>query len=768
MATTLHRPQLNSVVHREATRASVLMQWHSLRRAVATFSATIALVVSLVLVWPMMFGIAIVTALVAVDAHLAIKTHRRGAALTLVFDITIAGVVCVLAGVPPIGVSMVTAYFVVLVAVLGRSSGAWPVGLYALAMGVFATSVPVLLDMAEPPIERTIAAGAMAVIVFGVATIEIVRRFVTSIRQRALREERRVKMSNAVAVASRALVAEDDARALAFALEAIREAIGAPIAFVEQNVEDAAEGLTAVVVESVTTSDTIHPTFTRDARTPWRSMPGARSHLEGGAPFLFRVAEASGTSFDRSGEGGARSEVNVPIVVNSTWVGVIGIADAESDRHWKHDELMLMRTLADLTAAFWQRVEDLRVRDSLIGSLDGRLRYEEALAKASTSLLGERGVGVDGALESIGIAARVDEVYITQTVHAPDDYPSARVTASWVQPGLVPAHPIDETTSYSTMPAVQEAIHQGMLARAMDGTNAELIIGIEVAGGWYGSVGFLRKRASRSWSKRDGAFLRTIADILGAYYERSESRIKLEALLTSKDQLIASVSHELRTPLTAVVGLAETLRENDVEIDSVERDQLIGVIAAESREMADLVEDLLIAARSGDGAVAVFPQRTDLSLLAASVASLLAVPESVDLAVDDTPSPAFADPVRVRQVIRNLLTNAMRYGGKQVRVTFGSGAGLTYLDVSDDGPGIPEHDLEMIFEPYGRSASSQVVPGSVGLGLTLSKRLAELMGGSLSYMPSEGCTFRLSVPSAAPKARAATQLSENGWLTPTR
>jgi len=607
---------------------------------------------------------------------------------------------------------MVTSYFVVLVAVLGRSTRAWPVGFYALAMGVFATSAPVLFDMAAPPIERTIAAGFVAVGVFGIATIEIVRRFVSSIRQRALEEERRVKMSNAVAVESRALVAEDDARALAFALEAIREAIGAPIAFVEQNVENDADGLTAVVVESVTTSDTVHATFVRDARTPWRRMPDARSHLAGGAPFLFRVAEASGTDFDRSGEGGARSEVDVPIVVNNTWVGVIGMADAAPNRHWRHDELTLMRTLADLTAAFWQRVEDLRVRDSLIGSLDGRLRYEEALAKASTSLLGERGVGVDGALESIGIAARVDEVYITQTIHASDDYPSARVTTSWVQPGLVPVHPIDETTSYGTMSAVQEAIHQGSLARTMDGTNTELVIGIEVAGGWYGSVGFLRKRASRSWSKRDAAFLRTIADILGAYYERSESRIRLEALLTSKDQLIASVSHELRTPLTAVVGLAEELRENDAGIDSVERDQLIGVIATESREMADLVEDLLIAARSGDGSVAVFPQRTDLSLLAASAASVLAVPDGVHLAVDDTPSAAFADPVRVRQVIRNLLTNAMRYGGKQVHVTFGSRDGHTYLDVSDDGPGIPEHDLEAIFEPYGRSASSDAVPNT--------------------------------------------------------
>lgn len=242
---------------------------------VTAFSATVALVVGVVLVWPMMLAISAVTALVAVDAHFAIKARRKKVAITLVVDITIAGAACVLAGVPPVGVAMVTAYFVVLVAVLGRSTRAWPVGLYALTMGVVATSAPVLFDLAEPPIERTIAAGVAAVVVFGVATIEIVRRFVSSIRQRAEQEERRVRMSNAIAVASRALVAEDDARALAFALEAIREAIGAPIAFVEQNVQGDPDGLTAVVVESVTTYDDVHPAFLCGVRTPWRSMPGA-------------------------------------------------------------------------------------------------------------------------------------------------------------------------------------------------------------------------------------------------------------------------------------------------------------------------------------------------------------------------------------------------------------------------------------------------------------------------------------------------------------
>jgi signal transduction histidine kinase len=359
-----------------------------------------------------------------------------------------------------------------------------------------------------------------------------------------------------------------------------------------------------------------------------------------------------------------------------------------------------------------------------------------------------RGVDIDSALDAIGVAARVDEVYITRTFALEDGAPSARWTASWSQPGLEPVHPVDTEIPYVEMPAVLDAIHQGSLARTMDGTNSELVIGIEVSGGWFGSVGFLRRKASRSWSKRDVAFLRTIAEILGAHYERSQNRAHLEDLLSSKDQLIASVSHELRTPLTAVVGLAEELQADDGSIGEEERRQLIAVVATESREMADLVDDLLVAARSTDGAVPVFPERTDLSLLAESVASHLAVPDDVTVVVDDSASAAYADPVRVRQVIRNLLTNALRYGGKNVRVTFGGDDDTVFLDVTDDGLGIPALELDKIFEPYGRGVTEKVVPGSVGLGLTLSKRLAELMGGSLSYKPGHGCTFRLTLPSA--------------------
>jgi GAF domain-containing protein len=300
--------------------------------------------------WPIALAALLVVAL-AIDAHIAIRTQRRNVAPTLLMDITLAGVACIAAGVPPVGISMTTAYFVVLVAVVGRSMRAWPIGLYAIVVGMVATMAPRLLDTPEVPVSQTIIVGVAAVAVSGYAMLEVIRQFIITQRQRSEAEERRVLVSNAISVASRALVAQDDARALALAVDAIRDALRTPIVFVEQNVEEANGGIAAVVVETSSDSAIVHPMYERGSQTSWAEMPRARSHLEGGAPFFYRIEEASGSSLDRTGERGVRREVNVPITVNGSWVGVIGAADTDIDKEWRTDDLVLLRTLADLTAA---------------------------------------------------------------------------------------------------------------------------------------------------------------------------------------------------------------------------------------------------------------------------------------------------------------------------------------------------------------------------------------------------------------------------------
>lgn len=753
MTATLPRNHVETDERSAARRSVVVARWHELRRIGGLIALGLSLVAGIILVWPAMAIIAVLGAAVALDATIALRTERSDVAATLVADITFTGFGLVIAAVPPAAIGMVVAYYVLVLAVLGTSSNAWPIGLYAVVVGVVASVAPTALGLDGGPVERSLVAGVIVVAVFGISTISITREFARMRRKGKETTGRRIEVADAITKASTAFVAEDESRALGLALEAIRVGMDVSAVFVERNVHDPQLGMCAVVVDRASDDTFPHPSIDRQSKVPWSSMPGARAHLEGGAPFFYRVEESRGTAADRGGDRALQVEVNVPIVVAGEWVGVVGAADCDDRRIWRSDDLMLLRTLGDLTAAFWQRERDAKMRDSLIGSLDGRLRYEEAIASASQALLGERAGGLHPALRAVGIAAGVDEVFVTATHADVQGNPTAEVVATWVAPGSTETVENSDAWSYEGLDDVREALVRGDLAEWDTESVLSLVASVEVEGAWSGSVAFRHHGPERIWDDRERAFLRTIADMLGAFYERARNRARLEESLSSKDQLIASVSHELRTPLTAVVGLADELRSAGDSFDVIEREQLLGVIADESSEMADLVEDLLVAARSQDGSIPVFPERIDLALLTQSVISHLAVPESVTVRIDDVDSVAYADPVRVRQIVRNLLTNAFRYGGPTITATYGSDGTSAWVDIHDDGVGIPEAERKAIFEPYGRSRSSTTVKASVGLGLTLSRRLAELMDGSLDYVDGDGTTFRLSVPLPTPEDR---------------
>jgi PAS domain S-box-containing protein len=229
--------------------------------------------------------------------------------------------------------------------------------------------------------------------------------------------------------------------------------------------------------------------------------------------------------------------------------------------------------------------------------------------------------------------------------------------------------------------------------------------------------------------------------------ERRKVRATLENLVRSKDDLIASVSHELRTPLTVIHGLAQELDASWASFSVMEQKEFIALIAQHSEEVGHIVEDLLVAARADIGKLPIHAETLDLRTQIDEV--LLSVPALhvvLDI-VGDEPPVAFADPNRVRQIIRNLLTNAARYGGDDVRVRCGIAGGRAFVEVADDGSGVAPADIAKIFEPYERAHNADGQPMSVGLGLTVSRTLAELMGGTLEYSRTGGWSvFALELP----------------------
>ncbi len=248
---------------------------------------------------------------------------------------------------------------------------------------------------------------------------------------------------------------------------------------------------------------------------------------------------------------------------------------------------------------------------------------------------------------------------------------------------------------------------------------------------------WLQARCVKSTTgEKPGSMLVALADV-------THARAKTEALadlIRAKDLFIASVSHELRTPLTAVVGLTSEMAGSTISGD--EMAELMKLVSGQAEEMSFIVDDLLVAARAEIGTVSLDVGEVDLG------EQLDAAISGVGVIVVDTPSrlpTVNADPGRVRQILRNLLTNLHRYGGPDRRILGGENGDRAWIEVRDNGEGVPVEDADRIFEPY--ATAHHGVTGSVGLGLAVARQLAELMGGSLRYRRDmDESVFRLELP----------------------
>ncbi len=234
--------------------------------------------------------------------------------------------------------------------------------------------------------------------------------------------------------------------------------------------------------------------------------------------------------------------------------------------------------------------------------------------------------------------------------------------------------------------------------------------------------------------------------------EVTELKEQLEQSIRSKDQFIASVSHELRTPLTGIVGLAEALKSDREMFSDAELDEFMALITEQGAELGNIIEDLLVAARADIGTLSVKPVSADVFDELRTILSLHSAKSSgrLDASVRGDRAEAILDPLRFRQIVRNLLTNALRYGGDSIWAEVEVRGSTVVASIVDDGSGVPEGAERTIFEAYGRGSNSVATPSSVGLGLAVSRQLAELMQGSLEYRRVDGLSrFELTLPLAS-------------------
>ncbi len=233
--------------------------------------------------------------------------------------------------------------------------------------------------------------------------------------------------------------------------------------------------------------------------------------------------------------------------------------------------------------------------------------------------------------------------------------------------------------------------------------------------------------------------------------ERKAAEERLIALMQSKDELIASVSHEIRTPITAILGFAQLLHSDSTDFTEAEQAEMLQVLINESTDIANIVEDLMVAAKADIGKLEVMRVPVDLRAQAAQVLETWNQTVVGHIQVSGESVRCVGDPVRVRQVIRNLVSNALRYGGDDIRVVVGSHESTGFVLLADDGPGVPPDDVKHIFEKYERGSQAPGLTEALGLGLGISRRLARLMGGDVTYRHTDGETvFELALPLALP------------------
>jgi signal transduction histidine kinase len=253
-----------------------------------------------------------------------------------------------------------------------------------------------------------------------------------------------------------------------------------------------------------------------------------------------------------------------------------------------------------------------------------------------------------------------------------------------------------------------------------------------------------------------------VAAVAYLLYRRNETNRELQHLrdLTSaKDRFLASVSHELRTPLTGVLGFAELLRDNDDSLSQLEREEMIRAVADQAFDLGHIIEDLLVSARAELDQLVIAKVPVCVQAQVAQVIEAYGIEVVAKVKVVDHLDPllrAVGDPGRVRQVIRNLISNARRYGGPSIEVCVNEADHMIQVDVADNGPAIPEEASERIFLPYQRAQREPGQPDSVGIGLGIARTLARLMGGDLRYIRhGDWNIFQLSLPPANLQAEAA-------------
>ncbi|MEZ5186850.1 MAG: HAMP domain-containing sensor histidine kinase [Candidatus Nanopelagicales bacterium] len=436
-----------------------------------------------------------------------------------------------------------------------------------------------------------------------------------------------------------------------------------------------------------------------------------------------------------------------------------------------------MTTLVALMAVLMTGLAALPLlRDAELRDQRRQLSQLADAAAASTQTTGPLTDQIQERLISTLRSEQVSLALVTRDGQNPNGLPAAQVAPLWTTSRLTTTYSVDGqtfmvegrlVTDTTGLLLIQPTSVSGFGLRELWGRIGMAI----VIGGVLAAIAgaLLARRATRP--------LRTLVNAAGRL-QAGDRNLRLEpegpaevadlavalnqlgdSLATSEARqrdFLLSVSHELRTPMTTIGGYAEALADGVVAERDVDR--VAGTMLAETQRLDSLIADLLDLARLGAVEFPVDIVEMDLRDVAVAAGAVWAdrcAAEGVqwELRMPGRPVLVRSDPRRARQIIDNLVANALRVtpGGKPIILAIASDPPTGYLEVRDGGPGLSTSDLAVAFEPaelYSRYRGIRNV--GTGVGLALVGRLAERLGGQASagHAPEGGACFRVSFPAA--------------------